>query len=226
MISSAAAFVAGVASVLSPCVLPIAPAIMAGSVGSRYRPLAIVAGMSLTFTLMGGIFTALGVSTGLSGDLLRYLFIATIFLFGAVMVSPELKSRFSALGSRVTGRARVKGGEGVLGGFVLGASLGIVWIPCVGPILGSVLALAALQETVLQGTVLLALYSLGTSIPLLSLAYGGKAAAARLDAFKSRGRTLEKVAGVVLIATAVAMVLGLDKAVQVALLPYFPELAT
>lgn len=224
-VSVAASFVAGLASILSPCILPVAPAVMAGSVGSRLRPLAVVSGMFLTFTLMGGAFAALGVTSGASDDLLRGFFIATIFLFGLVMVSPRLKSRFSAATSRVTGRARVSGDTGsLLGGFALGLSLGVVWVPCLGPILGPVLSLAASQETVMRGTLLLAVYSSGAAVPLLALAYGGKAAAARLEAVKRRGRALERAAGVVLVLTAVAMALGLDRAVQTALLPYVPSL--
>jgi len=216
--SLVAAFVAGVASAFSPCVLPIAPAVLAGSVGHRLRPLVIVAGMTVTFTLMGGLLSALGVATGASGDVLRLVFIATIFLFGLVMVSPEVKMYFSSLSSRFTGRARVEGDGSLVGGFVLGLSLGIVWIPCVGPVLGSILALAAYQDTVMQGTLLLAVYSIGLALPLLALVYGGKTVASRLEVFKRRGSLLEKAAGWVLIATAVAMLLGLDRWVQQVLL--------
>lgn len=222
-ISVAASFVAGLASILSPCILPVAPAVMAGSVGSRLRPLAVVSGMFITFTLMGGALAALGVTSGASDEVLRAFFIGTIFAFGLVMVSPRLKSRFSAATSRVTGHARFSGDTGsVLGGFLLGLSLGVVWVPCLGPILGPILGLAASQETVLRGTMLLAVYSVGAAVPLLGLAYGGKAAAARLEAVKRRGKALERAAGAVLIATAVAMAVGLDRAVQTALLPYLP----
>lgn len=210
------ALAAGVLSAFSPCVLPVAPAILAGCVGHRLRPIAVVSGMGLTFVLMYGALKALTVSTGASSETLRTLSIAVIFLFGVVMLSESVNAAFSSAVSRVTSRAHVSRSEedaSLFGAFVLGASLGIVWLPCIGPVLGAILGLA-----VARSSVLLAVYFLGLAVPLLALAYGGKTMASRLEPARKHSAAMERAAGAVLILTAAAMLLGLDRWVQATLL--------
>jgi cytochrome c biogenesis protein CcdA len=125
-------FLAGVLTVVTPCIIPILPPLLAGSVGSKLRPLAIVLGMSITFTLMGGVFSALGIAASAAGEAMRYFAIAFMIGFGAIMVDDELHQAYVKHSSSLVGRLSkflpLKTGEDSLGGaFLLGLSLGIVW---------------------------------------------------------------------------------------------------
>lgn len=221
------AFFAGVLTIATPCVIPILPPMLAGSVGHKLRPLLIVLGSAVTFTLMGSAASALGLIASGAVDYLRFFFIAVIIGFGAVMVDEEIDEIYARYSSRLVNRLGVGKGSSknsLLGAFVLGMSLGIVWIPCVGPILGSVLAYAAVQGNLVKGSMLLLVYSAGLGLPMLAIAYGGKYAAGKVDWINRNSRTIRKIAGWVLILTGVAILFGADKYVQKLLLPYAPPI--
>ena len=233
------AFLAGVLTVTTPCIIPILPPMLAGSIGHRLRPIFIVAGSAVTFTLMGGVFSALGIAAGgFSGPWLRALLISFIIGFGAVMVDDDINEVYVKYSSRMVNRVhgifnrnRVmnhpqnagENGRGLLGAFGLGLSLGIVWIPCVGPILGSILAFAAIQENMVRGSVLLLVYSIGLGIPLLTIAYGGKRVSGQLEWTRKNSVRIKKLAGWILILTGLAMLFGIDRLIQQTLLPYAPD---
>lgn len=221
------AFLAGLLTVTTPCVLPILPPMLAGSVGHKLRPALIVAGSSMTFTLMGGAFSALGVMAGEAREYVRLFFIAVIIAFGAVMADEEigaLYARYSARAvSKILPSEKPQKQNSLFGAFLLGMSLGIVWIPCVGPILGSVLAYASYQSNLLSGSLLLLAYSLGLGLPMLAIAYGGKRISGRVEWAKKNSLALKKFAGWVLIISGAAMLLGADKYLQRALLPYISD---
>ncbi len=222
-------FLAGVVSVATPCILPLLPPLLAGSVGSRLRPVVIVAGMALTFSLMGGVFSALGVAASSLGEAMRYFAIVFMLGFGAVMVDDGLNSVYvrytSALSSALSARmpGRMQNGS-LIGAFLLGMSLGVVWIPCVGPVLGAVLSYVAMGGNVAKGTFLLFVYALGMSVPMLTIAYGSKHFGARMEWVRRNSERIRKLAGWVIILTALAILAGLDKYAQAKLLPYFPAL--
>ncbi|MFQ5887626.1 MAG: cytochrome c biogenesis CcdA family protein [Candidatus Hydrothermarchaeales archaeon] len=227
------AFLAGIVTIATPCIIPILPPMLAGSVGHKLRPIFIVLGSAVTFTLMGGLFSVIGIAAGSTGNLLRFVFTLFIIGFGVIMVSDEINELYTTYSSMFVDRLInvFKKGEQVseeghplLSAFVLGLSLGIVWIPCVGPILGSVLLYATLQGELVSGSLLLATYSLGLGIPMLAIAYGGKYVSGKVEWTKRNSQTIRWIAGWVLILTGVAIFLGLDRAVQTKLLPYFPDL--
>ncbi len=229
------AFLSGVLTVATPCIIPILPPMLAGSMGHRLRPLFIVLGSAVTFTLMGGLFSLIGIASGVSGETLRFLFIVVIIAFGAVMVDDEINKVYlrysSKLANSVYHLLYRKGNISVdehplFSAFILGMALGIVWIPCVGPILGSVLAYATLQGNVVGGSLLLFAYAVGLGIPMLAIAYGGKYVSGKVEWTKRNSETIRFIAGWVLILTGVAMLFGVDKLIQKNLLPYFPELET
>ncbi|MEE8168865.1 MAG: cytochrome c biogenesis CcdA family protein [Candidatus Hydrothermarchaeales archaeon] len=229
------AFLSGVLTVATPCIIPILPPMLAGSIGHRLRPLFIVLGSSVTFTLMGGLFSLIGIASGVSGETLRFLFIAAIIAFGAVMVDDEINEVYVRYSSKLTNRLyhalHRRGNISVdehplLSAFILGMALGIVWIPCVGPILGSVLAYATMQGNLAGGSLLLLAYAVGLGIPMLAIAYGGKYTSEKIEWTKRNSYLIKRIAGWVLILTGVAMIFGIDKFLQQSLLPYFPELET
>lgn len=220
-------FLAGVATVATPCIIPILPPMLAGSVGHRLRPLLIVAGSAVTFTLMGGLFSALGLAVGAAKETLRLIFVGVIIALGAIMVDEDLNKLYTKyslmLLSRFSGPL-TKERQSLGGAFLLGMALGIVWIPCVGPILGSVLAYVAYQGELVSGSLLLLIYSAGLGLPMLAIAYGGKYAGARMEWAKRNSMRIRKLAGAVLIVTGLAILFGLDKYIQAKLLPYFPPI--
>ncbi|NJD77958.1 MAG: cytochrome c biogenesis protein CcdA [Candidatus Methanoperedens sp.] len=229
-------FIAGMATVITPCVLPVLPAVLSGSVGSRLRPLAIVTGMSISFTLMGLLFSAVA-SFSFFAEYLRWFSIFLIIGMGAILFDDDVNEVYVKISSSIVNSARERvsflgklsskvPGEGLLGGLFLGMSLGILWIPCVGPILGSVFAFVAESSAssggLLHGAFLLLVYSLGVGIPMLIIAYSGKGISGRVKWFVKRGNFFKKLSGLVLILVGLMMLFGIDKYLKTILLPYFP----
>ena len=214
------AFIAGLATCVSPCVLPVLPLILSAGVGarSRLRPLAVVLGFIVGFSAVSIALTQIVRAFGLPADLLRWLAIVFIAGFGLSLVFPAIQARLqrlfqplSATGDRL-GRA---GGQGLAGGFILGLSLSLVWAPCVGPILASVLALIAVNRVTLEAVEVAFAYALGAGIPMLAIAYGGqRLSQARRAA--SRSRAIERAFGAIMLLTALAIASGLDRELQLA----------
>ncbi len=230
-------FIAGMATVITPCVLPILPAVLSGSVGSRLRPLAIVTGMSVTFTLMGLLVTAVASFSFFTGYL-RGFSILFIIGMGAVLFDDDINDGYVKISSSIVNSARERfsflgrltskaPGEGLLGGLFLGMSLGILWIPCVGPILTSVFTFVAESSAssggLMQGAILLLVYSLGVSVPMLIIAYSGKSFSGRVKWFVKRGHFFKKLSGLILIFVGLMLLFGIDKYIKTVFLPYFPE---
>src|SRR5450759_3797028 len=146
-------FLAGIVTIFKPCCLPLVPVIFSGSGGHKLRPFAIVSGLTLSFTAMGVLVSAFGATFGAYTDYLRYIAILFMISMGLVLFDEDVNMEFMKSSGRITQRLRNIGflnnfsskmPEGSLtGGFFLGVSLGVLWIPCVGPILGAVLALVA-----------------------------------------------------------------------------------
>ena len=161
---------AGLASVLSPCVLPVIPIVMAGSErDDRLRPLMVVTGLSLSFMAMGAVSSLFG---ALLIGKTRYIEIAgsTIIVLMGLMVIFDVSifKRFTSFSS-----IQVKG-QGRLGGLILGLSLGLIWVPCVGPFLSSTLAMVGTSGQLATGITLLGFYSLGLAIPMLIIGYSSQ----------------------------------------------------
>ena len=202
-------FAAGVITAVSPCILPVLPIVLAGGASSesRRRPFAIVGGVVASFTTFTLAAASLLSALGFPQDLLRNVAIALLFVLAATLVFPRLaivlERPFAFLSRR-------RGGD-LGGGFLLGASLGLVFVPCAGPVLATVTVLAA-QHRVGFDTVLLTLaYALGAAIPMLVIALGGQRASRRL---RAGSPVFRRTMGVVLAAAAVAIVFNLDRSLQ------------
>ncbi|MEZ5334783.1 MAG: cytochrome c biogenesis CcdA family protein [Methanolobus sp.] len=197
-----AAFFAGIVSVLSPCVLPLLPIVLAYSTGeSRLRPLAIIIGLTISFTSMG---ICLCFWRFLPSHVTELRVLAEIIIIGFGISMLMEKDIFGAL-SRYTGNIHHEG-KGLFGGLVIGASLGIVWIPCVGPILASILTLVALESNIAYGATLLIIYSMGFAIPMIIIAYSAKLSGDRLSKLSEYDIELKKAAGAILILVGLWMV--------------------
>jgi len=210
-------FVAGLFTVLTPCCLPMLPPLLAGGVGHRFRPLLVVAGSVVSFTALGVVTATVG---GLTPGSLRLPFMVLVIAFGAVMADDDIHAVYSKHASRLAGRATEattavdETNHPVAGPLVLGLLLGVVWLPCVGPILGAVLAYVGSTGDVVRSATLLFTYGVGFGLPLLGVAYGGKRVGTRLQDHVDRAggpETVRRLAGYALVATGVAFLFELDK---------------
>ncbi len=223
-------FIAGLVTILKPCCLPLVPAVMSGSAGGKFRPVAIVSGMALSFTIMGTLVSGFGAAFAGFADYMRSLSIIFIIGMGAVLFDDDINMEFIKLSSSITQGMRNNTGflnrampeQGLFGGFFLGMSLGVVWIPCVGPILGAVLAYVASVGNMSYGAWMLFVYSVGMSLPMLSIAYYGKKVTNRYKWFMRNGEVLKKLAGLVLIVVGIMLLFNIDKLLIRFLSPYFP----
>ncbi|NNM67308.1 MAG: cytochrome c biogenesis protein CcdA, partial [Spirochaetales bacterium] len=225
------AFLAGVVTILSPCILPVLPVVLASSAsGGRTRPWGVVLGFILSFTVFTLTLSALVRFFHISPDLLRWLAAGLIVVFGVVLVVPFLKEVFlrwaTGLTSRLTPQSSAVPGKprgGFWSGLVLGASLGLVWTPCVGPIMASVVSLA-LSQTVDAGSVFITLaYSAGTAVPLFLILQGGRTLLNKFPSFTRHSSGIQRFFGALMILTGIALFTGFDRTVQTWILQTFPQ---
>ena len=210
------AVAAGALTVLSPCILPILPALLSASAPGegRHRPLWIVLGLALGFSLFGAVFTVFGTFLGLSNAALRYVAMAVLLFFGLSLLWPRLWDAFgmriSAMSQKIPGIGGDPSRRGRLAAIAIGCSLGMVWAPCAGPILGIILTFAAVQGAFGRSLLLLAAYSLGASVPMLVIGYGGRGLYRRVAALGRWGELSHKVMGAVTVASVIALFFNLD----------------
>ncbi len=202
------AFLAGVITAISPCVLPVLPILLAGGASgvSRRRPYAIVAGLVLsftTFTLAGG---ALLSALGLPEDLLRNVAIAALLILAATLIWPRLGWLVERPLLFLTRRRPATDSNGL----VLGLSLGLVFVPCAGPVLAAVTALAATGMVGVRVVLVTGAYALGAGLPMLAIAIGGQRLASGVRTVRTHAAATRRVAGVIVGATAIAIALGAD----------------
>lgn len=202
------AFLAGLAMIASPCVLMLLPIILGASSVRSSRPLFIMLGFVTTFVAVALVF-AKGVSlAGISPAMIRQMGIVFLALFAAVLWSDRLYARMGQLLQPVSdaGVQLVPApGPGRAGGFALGLTLGAVWTPCSGPVLMSIVALVASSAGTGRGLVLLLAFAIGTAIPMLLVAYGGKAVLGRLPELSRQARTVRRVFAVLTVVLAAFM---------------------
>jgi cytochrome c biogenesis protein CcdA/thiol-disulfide isomerase/thioredoxin len=193
---------AGVATALSPCVLPVLPILLAGGASGR-KPVRIVAGLIASFSFFTLFATWLLGELGLPDDLLRNLAIVFLFLMAAVLLLPWAALLVErALAPFSTLRPANAGG-----GVFLGVTLGLVFVPCAGPFLGAITAAAANHNFGVRTIVGTVSYAAGAAVPMLVIAFGGREAAARIRAHAAQVRV---VSGVLVGAVALALVFHLD----------------
>jgi cytochrome c-type biogenesis protein len=194
VVSPVVAFGAGILSILSPCILPLLPAVLASSTGKgKLRPLAIVLGVSVSFTLMGIVTSAFGAAFQAYTGQLKILAEILIITMGLAMLF-EI-SLFNAF-AKFPLLAGMKD-ESPISGLLLGLSLGVLWIPCVGPILASILTMVALKGSTANGALILLIYSVGFAVPMLMLAYSAHLSTSKIKLISRYDAALKKGAGMV-----------------------------
>jgi cytochrome c biogenesis protein CcdA/thiol-disulfide isomerase/thioredoxin len=203
-------FLAGAATALSPCVLPVLPiARSAGATGGRRRPLGIVAGLAVSFTFATVVLVYVIAALGLPDDFLRKLAIAVLIGFGLTLMAPPLAARVEAWLSRLGSRAGGprSGGDGFWSGTVVGLSLGLVYAPCAGPILAGVITVSASQDFNAGRLAVALSYGIGSAVVLYFLMLGGRRVIAPLA---RRGVGLQIAMGAVMVVVGLAMLGNYD----------------
>ncbi|MEI8104399.1 MAG: cytochrome c biogenesis protein DipZ [Actinomycetes bacterium] len=203
-------FLAGMVTAVSPCVLPVLPVLLAGGATGR-RPLRIIAGLTASFVLFTLFASWLLGTLGLPPDLLRNAAIALLLVLAATLLVPKLGLLLERPFARLT---RFRSGGG---GFVLGASLGLVFVPCAGPVLAAVTVVAASNHVGWRAGALTAAYALGAALPMLAIAIGGRGIATRL---RSQAPVLRLGSGIAIGGVAIGLAFNLDGRFQTALPGY------
>ena len=208
------AFGAGIVTAVSPCVFPVLPILFAGGgTGGRRRPYAIIAGLVASFATFTLVATWLLEQLHLPQDFLRNLSIALLLLVAATLVFP----RVGVLVERPFAALSRRGPESDLGGgFLLGASLGLVFVPCGGPVIGAISANAARLELGPKTVAVTIAYALGAALPMLAVATLGQRATRGL---RANAQALRTALGVVMALGALAIALDADRKLQT----WFPD---
>ncbi len=218
------ALLAGAATAVSPCVLPILPIVAAGGVtGGRRRPLGIAVGLALAFTFSVAALVYVIDALGLPDDIQRTIAIVVLAGFGVAILVPAIGDRVEAAISRVVGAPRMQQGEGFGSGMLLGAGLGLVYAPCAGPILAGVITLSASQTLTLSRLLVVLSYAIGSAVVLYVLLLGGRRL---VDRIKPARGAIQTATGVLMIAAALVVALDLDTKFEQRIATDLPDWAT
>lgn len=228
----ALAFLAGVLSIFSPCVLPLVPLVFgAAAAKHRYAPVALTIGLACSFVLVGLLIATVGHSVGLDVDTIRYVASFLIVLVGAVLLIPSLQhwleGVLSPIAAWADGRVVRANGERLGTHFLMGALLGAAWSPCVGPTLGAASLLAAQGRDLSQVAFVMLAFGVGAALPLLMLGLlSQKTLAGWRGHISSAAIRLKSVLGGVLVVLGVLVITGADKVVETTLVGISPAWLT
>jgi cytochrome c biogenesis protein CcdA/thiol-disulfide isomerase/thioredoxin len=222
-------FIAGAATAISPCALPVLPVVFAaGSTGGKKRPVGIATGLALSFTFATVLLVYLISALGLPDSIIRYFAIAVLLLFGLSLLIPSISMRLEGFISRVTARSANKvstatQGDGTQDGFgsgvLIGSGLGLVYAPCAGPILAGVITVSA-SQSFSSGRLAVALaYGLGSALTFYALMLGGRKL---ITPLAKRSQSFQYAIGAVMILVAVSMFANLDTKFQTAIASDLP----
>ena len=224
------ALMAGVLSILSPCVWPLVPIVMASSSnGGKKGQFALALGLSVAFALAGGVLTFILFSLGLSPEVLRWFGAVMLVLMGISLLIPEVAHWLSLILTKLTPEQRTQHNaqDGAFNQFMIGMMLGLVWLPCVGPTLGAAIALASLGQDLLMASSVLFLFGLGTASALIitSIISTSVLQKFRPNVF-SNVEKLKKLLGMLLLILAIMVITGFDKTLETIALNYLPSWVT
>ncbi|MGL4734695.1 MAG: cytochrome c biogenesis CcdA family protein [Enterovibrio sp.] len=220
------AFLAGILSLLSPCVLPMIPAVASSAMQASRNGLILLAlGISVTFAVAGSVITFILLSLGISPDILRYFSAALMLLMGIVLLTPALSDRIAFYLSRQISRmpgVNVQG-SGAAFQLLVGMSLGLVWLPCVGPTLGTAIALASTGQNMVMAFFVMLAFGLGCAIPLVGIGYTSGLQLKKLSNSAKYGKYILAIA---LLLLSGMILTGFDKELEIWALDWLPDWVT
>ncbi len=221
-------FIAGIVTVLSPCILPILPIVLSSAVGGgKSRPFGIVTGFIVSFTFFTLFLTSIVQTLHIPADSLRTFSIVVIFLFGISLLIPKFQALVEQLFSKLSRfTPNAQGKTGFSSGFLIGLSIGLLWTPCVGPILASVIALALTGTVTGTAAIITFSYALGTAIPMFAILYGGRNLLLKVPWLLFNTGKIQKAFGVIMVLTSIGLFFNLDRNFQTYILKTFPEYGT
>src|SRR5579872_2508346 len=198
-------FLEGLALIISPCILPILPIILAGSLtGSKRRPIGIIIGFVIIFALFTFFSRKLVQYSGIDSNVIRHLSYAILLVLGIIMLFTYLSEKFTQLtrrlanvGSTFSTVNDAKGG--LLSGILFGGLIAIVWTPCAGPILASVIVQTVMQKTNLMSFITLLAFGIGVAMPMLAIILYGRQLMASVSYIKKHSIFFRKTLGAVII---------------------------
>jgi cytochrome c-type biogenesis protein len=224
MLNLLLALLAGVVTVAAPCTLPMLPILLGASVGQtgKVRPAMIALGFVMSFSTVALLLGAITRVFDFDPNTLRTGAAILLLGFGLLMIWPAsfgwLSIRFGGFsGSSPAPR------QGMIGGFVLGTTLGLVWTPCAGPVLGSILTVVATSKDTAWASLQLVVYAIGAALPMLVIAYGGQAVTTRVRGVARIAPRLQQGFGIVVIAFALLSYFQYDTLIVAWLTAFYPN---
>lgn len=203
------AFLEGFALIISPCILPILPIILSGSLtGNKSRPLGIVSGFILAFSLFTFFSRALVRYSGIDLNIIRNISFVLLFAFGVVMLSTYLTEKFNSLTSRFAaiGPQTFKDSKyEFFNGILFGGLIGIIWTPCAGPLLAAVIVQSVLQASNLSGFLIVLAFGIGAGVPMLIIALFGRSIMTKFNIFREKGILFRKILGGIILLSVIYM---------------------
>jgi cytochrome c-type biogenesis protein len=222
------ALLAGTLTVAAPCTLPVLPILLGASVAqtSNARPVFIALGFVTSFSIVAITFGAITQILGVDQNTLRAIAVPVLLGFGLLMLWPRPFEWLVAPARSLVDRTDQTAGRahgGNVGGFFLGTTLGLVWTPCAGPVLGSILTVIATSPYIRREALLLVVYAIGAAVPMLAIAYGGQFVTTRVRSIARVSNRLQQGFGVLVIVFAVAMYFQYDTLITVWLSQFYPN---
>lgn len=224
MLDLVLSLLAGVVTVAAPCTLPMLPILLGASVGQtgKARPAMIALGFVMSFSMVALLLSAITRVFDFDPNVLRTGAAILLTGFGLLMIWPAPFEWLAArIGGFTSGSAASR--QGTAGGFVLGATLGLVWTPCAGPVLGSILTVIATSKDTAWASLLLVVYAIGAAIPMLAIAYGGQAVTTRVRSVARIAPRLQQGFGAVVIAFALLTYFQYDTLIVAWLTGFYPN---
>jgi cytochrome c-type biogenesis protein len=222
-------FLAGILSILSPCVLPLVPLIVGTALNThRYGPFVLALGLAISFTLVGILIATLGASLGLDQELFRMIAAVLLIAFSLTLLSTYLQDKFasisSSLGSSGQSILNRLSTDSLLGQFLLGLLLGIVWSPCVGPLLGATLTLASQGQNLIHVFIVMSIFGLGAGLPLIILGLASRQAMLKIRSkLFLAGKLGKKILGLLMLVIGVMILTGADKNIEALIVEILPD---
>ncbi len=202
------AFLEGFLITVSPCVISILPIVLSSSIdGGRLRPIGVIIGLMSSFIFFSLFLGQVFLNLGIRPEVLRLTASLTIFVFGLVMIFSSLSDYFSQATTKVTKLGHlissfsyeIKTMDGLPGGLLVGASLGLIWTPCIGPLVGTAMAQAASQISPLHNLLIISSFCCGIALPMLLISFLGKTLVCQVNFLKHNGKRLQQVFGSIIV---------------------------
>jgi cytochrome c-type biogenesis protein len=227
MLNLVLALLAGVVTIAAPCTLPMLPILLGASVGQtgKARPAMIALGFVISFSATALLLSAITRIFDFDPNSLRTGAAILLLVFGLLMIWP---APFEWLSIRMSGLINTGSGStaprpGNIGGLLLGTTLGLVWTPCAGPVLGSILTVVATSKDTAWASLLLVVYAIGAAIPMLAIAYGGQAVTTRVRSIARISPRLQQGFGAIVIAFSILSYFQYDTLIVAWLTTFYPS---